>query len=747
MQKTGSKSEFLPLSTPDKLLIASSVIYSSVYFTWRAMATVDTVSHPIYSSLYYAFDLFGFLNSLIFIWATWKIQDRKAPVTNQQFTVDAFVTTINESTDLVRVTLNHVRDMEYPHQTFLLDDGRRPEMKALAESMGVGYLTRPDQRHAKAGNLNHAISKTSGDLIAVFDADGIPRKDFLTKLVGYFENPRTALVQSPNAFYNLDSFQHHSEETGTSTWHEQALWYDVIQRGLDENDSATWCGSGSLLSRRALATVGGIATESVTEDTLTTLRLHEAGFDTHYHHEPLAFSLAPSSIEPYLVQRGRWALGSIQILRKQIFSLLFTNKIALRKKPAYLMTLYYFTAIQKVFYYSAPLIYLCFNVSPVLQPDHLVLPLLVYVSLSALTYKILARGSGRVFRGEVYFMHLVPVYLRAIGLGLLPFFKGRFKVTPKTNSNEIPAKLWLMPLLVFASSSAAIASVVIRHLQGSEASMSAIVTAIVAGYYLLIAISAMISFGKRPVSHVNTAFFDHRPLHIETRSGSPVLEEVLGVTTMISEGELDFIHRGSFQATEVLTLTLNLPLAKLHLGGEVLECTPSNTDGQEEMFVVRLRLKALNEADRDELYAYFFEHVTPQAMMTTARIVKAAETRLRKLQEQRKFPRKPTVVPVVLNLTSTDAAPNYGVIVDVSTEGARIKLPRSVEIGSPVNLELPWVARRVSARVVRCQQDESSPDSLFQVGIQMDQEDPFNFSELTGFNRILESGVAKVRMA
>ena len=687
------------------------------------------------------------MNSLIFIWATWKIQDRKAPATQKKFTVDAFVTTINESTDLVRVTLNHVKAMEYPHQTWLLDDGRRPEMKALAESMGVGYLTRSDNLHAKAGNLNHAISRTSGDLIAVFDADGIPRKDFLTKLVGYFENSKTALVQAPNAFYNLDSFQHHSEDTGTATWHEQALWYDVIQRGLDENDSATWCGSGSLLRRSALLQIGGIATQSVTEDTLTTLRLHEAGFDTHYHHEPLAFSLAPSSIEPYLVQRGRWALGSIQILRRRIFSLLFTNKIALRKKPAYLMTLYYFTAIQKVFYYSAPLIYLCFNVSPVLEPDHLVLPLLMYVTLSTLTYKILARGSGRVFRGEVYFMHLVPVYLRAIALGLLPFFKGKFKVTPKANSDRIPAKLWIMPTLVFASSTAAIFSVVMRHLQGAELSVSVIVTAIIASYYLLISISAMISFGKKPISHVNAAFFDHRPLHIETRAGAPVFEEVLGVTTMISEGELHFIHRGAFGAKDALTLTLNLPLARLHLSGTVIQCDTWKTDGQENMFVVKLALNPLSETDRDELYAYFFEHVTPQAMMTTARIVKAAETRLKKLQEQRKSPRNPTVVPVILNTVSTDATPNYGVIVDVSNEGARIKLPRSVEIGSSVNLELPWVARRVSARVVRCQQDVSSPESLYQVGIQMDQEDPFNFTELMGFNRIMESGVAKVRMA
>ncbi len=364
--------------------------------------TINTASHPVYSWLFFIFDAFGFISSLFFMAATWKIRNRESVVPKGKPTVDVFIPTINETPELLRTTIYHALKMEYPHKVYILDDGRRPEVRALAAAMGVEYITRSDNKGAKAGNINNALSQTSGDLIVIFDADGIARKDFLNKMVGYFDDPKVAIVQTPNAFYNLDSFQHWIESSGKHTWHEQALWYDVILRGLDYGDATMWCGSGSMLSRKALLEVGGVATESVTEDTLTTYRFHKAGYKTFYHDEPIAFSLAPTTIEPFLVQRGRWALGSIQILKKYFFEIITTDKLTFHQRIAYLMTFYYFTSIQKFIYYLAPLLYLGFGVSPVKEPDQLVLPLLAYVGLSVLAFKILARGTARVFRGEIY---------------------------------------------------------------------------------------------------------------------------------------------------------------------------------------------------------------------------------------------------------------------------------------------------------------------------------------------------------
>jgi cellulose synthase (UDP-forming) len=263
------------------------------------------VDHPVYSWSYFIFDAFGLLNFLIFISATWKIRNRISRAPKRPYSVDVFITTYNEGVELLRTTLHHVQRMDYPHETYLLDDGNRSEMRALAQEMGVHYLTRTEHLQAKAGNINNALSRTHSELIALFDADGIPRRDFLTKLVGYFDEEKVALVQTPNAFYNLDSFQHWSEENRIGTWNEQSLWYDVILRGLDYGNAATWCGSGSLFRRSAFEKIGGVPVDSVTEDALASLELHDAGFDTVYHDEAIAFSLAPDSIEPYLVQRSR----------------------------------------------------------------------------------------------------------------------------------------------------------------------------------------------------------------------------------------------------------------------------------------------------------------------------------------------------------------------------------------------------------------------------------------------------------
>jgi cellulose synthase (UDP-forming) len=251
-----SPAEFLPLSKGKKILIGVSIVYSICYFIWRGLFTVDTVSYPVYSWLYFIFDAFGFVSSVFFIMATYRIRKRESLKANRVYSVDVFITTINEGVELLRNTASHVLKMDYPHATYLLDDGRRPEVEALAREMGIGYLTRPDNRGAKAGNLNHALSKTEGELVAVFDADGIPRMDFLSKLVGYFNDQKVALVQTPNAFYNLDSFQHWAENSGKNIWHDQALWYDVILRGLDYGNASTWCGSPNPIQSAGVAQNG-----------------------------------------------------------------------------------------------------------------------------------------------------------------------------------------------------------------------------------------------------------------------------------------------------------------------------------------------------------------------------------------------------------------------------------------------------------------------------------------------------------
>ena len=181
-----------PLEWPRKLVAIQFLVFGLWYLGWRA--TTLNAEAPVFSALIYGAELFGFMCALLHIFMCWRLTVRLAPSPRPGMTVDVLVPTFNESVDLVRKTLLAARAMNYPHETWLLDDGRRDEMRALAAQLGVHYLARADNADAKAGNLNHALSRTRGDFLAVFDADHAPRRDFLTKTLGYFDDEPVALA-------------------------------------------------------------------------------------------------------------------------------------------------------------------------------------------------------------------------------------------------------------------------------------------------------------------------------------------------------------------------------------------------------------------------------------------------------------------------------------------------------------------------------------------------------------------------
>ena len=167
------------------------------------------------------------------------------------------------------------------------------------------WITRPDNSHAKAGNINHAFTVTDGDLIVVLDADHVPRPDFLDATLGYFADPLVALVQSPHDFSNRDSIQH-----TTAVRHEQTLFFDVIGPGKDRCNSMFWCGSATIVRRTALEGVGGVLTDTVAEDFHTTIRMHAQGWQTRYHDEILVQGKAPA--RPRQLPPAARALGQGQ---------------------------------------------------------------------------------------------------------------------------------------------------------------------------------------------------------------------------------------------------------------------------------------------------------------------------------------------------------------------------------------------------------------------------------------------------
>jgi len=423
-------------------LVAIYVACGLVYMGWR----IGTFNHaaPWLSIPLYAAEIYGYVSGLLFVLMTYRLSVREPVPPQEGLKVDVFVPTYNESVDLLRRTLLAAKWMDYPHETWLLDDGRRESMRKLAAELGCRYLSREDNLHAKAGNLNNALKFTDSDFIAIFDADHAPRKDFLLKTLGFFRDEKVAFVQTPQDFFNIDSFGHRLGKK--RVWDEQALFFKIIQRGKDVLNAAFFCGSCAVVRRAALDEIGGFATETVTEDVHTAIRLHKLGYRSVYYGESLAFGLAPHSIDTYLKQRMRWGMGSMQVFRQE--NILFGRGLTLGQRLNYFASaLFFFEGWQKLIFFLTPPAVFLFGDLPIVAPLNTFLLLFcLYYLLSILVHLELGRGYNSLFLSEQYAMARFFAFM-STSMGL---FRRNipFAVTDKQLSDTGKAWLWLSPLLM-----------------------------------------------------------------------------------------------------------------------------------------------------------------------------------------------------------------------------------------------------------------------------------------------------------
>lgn len=246
-----------------RLIVLLTVILGVNYVAWRWMASLNWDAWWIAVPLVLA-ETYSLIDVMLFGLTVWNIKFRKPPPpAPADATVDVFITTYNEPLDLVMTTALAAKDIRWPHSTWILDDGNRPEMRELAESNGIGYVTRtadwtPDMpRHAKAGNLNNALMLTSGEYLLILDADQIPEPDILDKTLGYFNDDKVALVQTPQYFINVPA----DDPLGS----QAPLFYGPIQQGKDGWNAAFFCGSNAILRREALMQLGLVGYVKATE--------------------------------------------------------------------------------------------------------------------------------------------------------------------------------------------------------------------------------------------------------------------------------------------------------------------------------------------------------------------------------------------------------------------------------------------------------------------------------------------------
>jgi cellulose synthase (UDP-forming) len=408
-----------------RALALVALIWGAGYLTWR-LGWSGEGANPIAFGMLLATEVYGLYALAILAWYSWSRPAAERPAATPGRGIDVYVCTYDEPAEVVMATLAGCRALTYPHTTYLLDDGRRQEMRELAELAGAEYLTRPDNSHAKAGNLNAALPRTGGDLVLILDADHVPMPDALDALVGYFDDERMAIVQTPHDFFNHDSVQHYVVGR-----HEQSLFYRVICPGKDRHGAAYWCGSAALISRHALLEIGGVATETIAEDFHTTIRLQRYGWRTRYHDEVLVQGLAPHDLDGYLLQRDRWARGNLAVFR--------LPESPLRAKT--LNPLQRLSFLASLLAYLAPpmRLLLLLTLGLVLWTGELPMKISVtalaalwvpYLLLNLSAGTALARGYMRVSESAHYELLTMEIYTRALRCALVPG-KTAFKVTPK----------------------------------------------------------------------------------------------------------------------------------------------------------------------------------------------------------------------------------------------------------------------------------------------------------------------------
>lgn len=428
-----------------------------VYLGWRATSTVDASAWWL-STLLLALEIHAAAGLALFTFSLWDVDHRpvSASVESTDYRVAVLIPTYNEGTEILTPTIAAALAVRLPHETWVLDDGSRPEVEALARELGASYLARPVRDHAKAGNLNHALARIDVDFVAILDADHVADPDLLVQTLGYFDDPALALVQTPQEFYNTDSFEHDRGDAEGDGFHEQTLFYRVLQAGKNRWGGAFWCGTGAVVRVAALREVGGVATDTITEDIHTTIRLHRAGWRTVYHNQVLAHGLAASDADTYQMQRHRWGTGAMQVLRAE--NPLVVPGLTLTQRLSYATTLLgWFDAWRALGYLMLPIAVIVTGAVPIrADPAVFSVAFGVTFTLQQLAMRVLSRGCYRPVLSVVFeLVRMTPNLLATTTL--LTGARATFRVTPKGRTGttrrlvQEPRLLRLMAFLSVAA--------------------------------------------------------------------------------------------------------------------------------------------------------------------------------------------------------------------------------------------------------------------------------------------------------
>lgn len=448
------------------ILLIATIVSMSVYLIWRLFFTLPFQEGwfaLLMGILLIASEIIASLGTFELFWRKKEESVLELPDIPVEWYphVDVFIATHNESVELLYNTVNAATFMDYPDprkvHIYLCDDSNRIETADLAKKLGIGYLGLENNKDAKSGNLNHALSKTDSPLVVTFDADMIPRSSFLMKSIPYFFLPelkkngegvwmereneekdkdeRIGFVQTPQSFYNPDLFQYNLFSE-TSIPNEQDFFTKEINVMRNQSNSVAYTGSNTVLLRKALEDIGGFPTDTITEDFETGIKIQSEGYTSLASEEVLANGLAPTSIKELISQRIRWARGVIQSIHN--CRVPFNKKLPISSRISYMVSYsYWWSFSRRLIFMLAPILFALFDVQVAVTGFW---PLLLFWLPSHALYSAAMRLLSSDTRNQRWSQinetilapyMIIPVILETIGIKQM-----KFRVTNKDNQQN-----------------------------------------------------------------------------------------------------------------------------------------------------------------------------------------------------------------------------------------------------------------------------------------------------------------------
>src|SRR6267378_2749404 len=701
-----------------------AMLYGLYWIVWRWSSSLNPHA-LIFSIVLIVAETYGWINSFFLIATVWKLKYRESPPAPMGLDVDVFITNYDEPLEVLRRTAIGARAIKYPHKTYMLDDGKRDEVKAMADALGMGYIRREGNANAKAGNLNNAFKVTDGEFILQLDADHVPLPNMLGRLLGYFGDEKVAWAQSPQDFYNTDSFTHVVNEEGRSLWEENRIFFSLLQPGKDRWNAAFFCGSCGVLRRKAFEEIGGFSTKTVTEDMETSLILHARGWKSVYHGETLAYGLAPSSALAYHVQRLRWGQGSMQILRK--LNPLFYPGLSFPQRIAYLSsTATYLDGIQKLIFYLAPALFFFTGWLPVnVTNAQLVTRLVPYVLLSIISFELLSRGTGWILISERYNMAKFWTYIKTYK-GFFVQKPLKFNVTPK-GANEVPFETYAPQLILLIVSTVSVIWATFASHYGwvnyhapGWSSLAFWLNGFWIAWNIYFAGFVVVQSRSSRQQRIDHRFIDAFPIMVDAIDAEGrEYKELLALTQDLNPAGLGF--RASFALPKDAKIRIALPLAQgtYDVSGRVMHIEKSYA-GNNPVYTHGVQFDDLSVETRDAIELHCTHHSVPMWRMKYRQSLnlfnKAVEVVANIRGEKRFFVQLPARV-IIEGEDGEPPTEGLALLEDVSEKGARLLMEVPVPPNRVIHFEVPGTNFSGTGRVVFNRTLESPMKVRFVVGL------------------------------